>query len=137
MADSAEKRRKGKPRGKPFAPGNSANPGGRPTLPPEVKEARRLSQKELELSLNRWLFASREACELAAEDQSAPMVDHVVVALLLAATKAGCPTRLDMILNRLIGKVTDVVKLEVEPFVIERPYSGKGQEVLGVNEKTK
>lgn len=32
---------KGKPRGKPFAKGQSGNPGGRPPIPVEVREAAR------------------------------------------------------------------------------------------------
>lgn len=37
MADSTEKRNKGKPRGKPIQPGQVLNPGGRPKLSDEQK----------------------------------------------------------------------------------------------------
>lgn len=40
---SAENRKK--PRGKPFAPGNSANPGGRPKLPEDIKHVRELARQ--------------------------------------------------------------------------------------------
>ena len=40
---SAEKPKK--PRGKPFAPGNSANPGGRPKLPEDIKHVRELARQ--------------------------------------------------------------------------------------------
>jgi hypothetical protein len=39
----ADKRKK--PRGKPFPPGNSANPGGRPKLPEDVKHVRELARQ--------------------------------------------------------------------------------------------
>lgn len=47
MVATAQKRKKpvGKPRGKPFAPGNSANPGGRPKLPEDVKHVRELARQ--------------------------------------------------------------------------------------------
>jgi hypothetical protein len=39
----AENRKK--PRGRPFPPGNSANPGGRPKLPDDVKHVRELARQ--------------------------------------------------------------------------------------------
>lgn len=42
----AENRKK--PRGKPFPPGNSANPGGRPKLPEDVKHVRELAREYTE-----------------------------------------------------------------------------------------
>lgn len=44
--DAAENRKK--PRGKPFPPGNCANPGGRPKLPDDVKHVRELARKYTE-----------------------------------------------------------------------------------------
>ena len=41
--DAAENRKK--PRGRPFQPGNSANPGGRPKLPEDVKHVRELARQ--------------------------------------------------------------------------------------------
>ena len=43
MANASAENRK-KPRGKPFAPGNSANPGGRPKLPEDIKHVRELAR---------------------------------------------------------------------------------------------
>jgi hypothetical protein len=40
---AAENRKK--PRGRPFPPGNSANPGGRPKLPEDVKHVRELARQ--------------------------------------------------------------------------------------------
>lgn len=40
---TAENRKK--PRGRPFPPGNSANPGGRPKLPEDVKHVRELARQ--------------------------------------------------------------------------------------------
>lgn len=34
-----------KPRGRPFPPGNNANPGGRPKLPEDVKHVRELARQ--------------------------------------------------------------------------------------------
>ena len=41
--DAAENRKK--PRGRPFQPGNCANPGGRPKLPEDVKHVREIARQ--------------------------------------------------------------------------------------------
>lgn len=38
-------KQRGKPRGKPFAPGQSGNPGGRPKLPEDVMHVRALARQ--------------------------------------------------------------------------------------------
>jgi hypothetical protein len=117
-----------------FKPGQSGNPGGAPSLPPEVKEARRLNQKELELSLNRWLFATQADMERAADDPSTAMIDRVVISLLQAATKNGCPTRLELLMNRLVGKVMDRIEVKpAQPFIINKSDGTKV--VMGVEQK--
>ena len=47
--DAAENRKK--PRGKPFPPGNCANPGGRPKLPEDVKHVRELARQYTETAI--------------------------------------------------------------------------------------
>jgi len=42
-SNAAQNRKK--PRGRPFAPGNNANPGGRPKLPDDVKHVRELARE--------------------------------------------------------------------------------------------
>lgn len=49
----AQNRKKLKPRGKPFAKGNRANPGGRPKLPPEIVEVRALAREYTVRALNK------------------------------------------------------------------------------------
>lgn len=44
--DAAENRKK--PRGRPFQPGNCANPGGRPKLPEDVKHVREIARSYTE-----------------------------------------------------------------------------------------
>jgi hypothetical protein len=41
MAENSKK----KPRGKPFKPGQTGNPGGRPKLPEDIKHVRELARK--------------------------------------------------------------------------------------------
>lgn len=126
--------RKPPPEASRWKPGQSGNPAGGPALPPEVKEARRLNQKELELSLNRWLFATAEESAAAKTDPTTPMVDRVVIALLSTAAEKGCPQRLDLLLNRLIGKVVDRIEVKPAiPFIINRSDGTKV--IMGVEQK--
>ncbi|MDE2100282.1 MAG: hypothetical protein KGL39_23730 [Patescibacteria group bacterium] len=52
---AAENRKK--PRGRPFPPGNSANPGGRPKLPEDVKHVRELARQYTEQAIEGLLDA--------------------------------------------------------------------------------
>lgn len=42
---------KKQPRGKPFKPGQSGNPGGRPPLPPEIKHVREMARAYTEQAI--------------------------------------------------------------------------------------
>ena len=45
MNTSTPAQNRKKPRGRPFPPGNNANPGGRPKLPEDVKHVRELARQ--------------------------------------------------------------------------------------------
>lgn len=122
--------------GKNFEPGNKVGKG-RPPIPEDIKQARKLNQNEFERVANKFLYLTRDELKAALAQPTTTTIELMLGSIIAQAVQKGDHMRLEFMLNRLIGKVTDVVKLEVEPFVIERPYSGKGQEVLGVVEKTK
>ncbi len=106
----------------------SPNPGGRPKLPDDVREARRLSQVELERAINRHLFMTPAALKVAQGDPKTTMLEQIVIGLLIKAVSLGDPYRLDLILNRLIGRVVERVEVKLPtPFVIRR---GNGDEVV-------
>lgn len=93
--------------GRDFLPGQSGNPKGRPPDSPEIKALKKLTKGELAVLLNKVLQSKPEDLKT---------FKGTVLELWLAAgaTKAiqtGDYSRLEFLINRLIGKVPD--KLEV------------------------
>jgi hypothetical protein len=107
--------------GRDFAKGVSGNPKGGPGLPKDVKEARKLTQGELERAVNRYLHLSRGELKAAIEAPGTPMIEIMIASIIAQAATKGDQMRLDFILNRIIGKVQDRVEVTMpKPFIIER-----------------
>jgi hypothetical protein len=96
--------------GRDWKPGESGNPNGRPKLPAEVKEARRLNQLELERVMNKYVHMSMSRLKLKKEDPRTKAVDRMVIGLILKGTKGNVPAG-NLIFERLAGKMTTKVEV--------------------------
>jgi hypothetical protein len=116
--------------GKNFKPGNKANPNGRPKVPSDVKEARRLNTNLLTLTFNRLIFMTEAELRLHWENPNTPKFEKIVCKILNQAEVRGDHYRLDFILNRLVGKVTEKVEHSLpRPTIVKR--SDGSEMVLG------
>lgn len=93
-----------------FKKGKSGNPSGRPKLPPDVQAARKLTNTQFIILVNKFLNMSREELKAAAENPNAPMLELIVAKIIERAIANGDQTRLGFILDRLIGKVPDKIE---------------------------
>jgi hypothetical protein len=108
--------------GRDFRPGESGNPRGRPKMPKEVKAIRKLSQESVELLLNKYLSMKFKDLKELIETQESDSADMLVATVIYKGITKGDHYRLDFLLNRLIGKVTDKVEVKVpRATVIHRP----------------
>ncbi len=105
--------------GRDFEPGNSASPG-RPQLPEDLKQARKLNKAEFERIANKFLFLSPQDARDILEDPTSTMLDHLVASIFVRGVQDGSHQHLEFILNRLIGKVSDKIEVKQKPFVVER-----------------
>lgn len=96
--------------GRDFKPGQSGNPNGRPRLPEDVKEARRLNQVELERVINKYLFMSTRRLEFKFANKSTRALDRMVIGLILKGSAGNIPS-VTLITERLVGKVKTVVEV--------------------------
>ncbi len=122
------------PEGKKFKPGVSGNPGGKPKIPEDIKQARKMTQIELERVINSLLFLDREALQAKIKDPKTPMIEMIAASIMAQAAQKGDHTRLDFILQRMIGKVKDQVEISTpQPFILKKR---DGEEiVMGVETK--
>ena len=104
-----------------FKPGISGNPGGRKKLPAEVKEAKNLTNNQMILILNKLMFMTDYDVSRVLNDPKTSKFERIVAKILDKADQQGDSMRLDFLLNRTIGKVTEKVQHTLpRPMVIQR-----------------
>lgn len=113
--------------GRDFKPGQSGNPNGRPKLPTDVKEARKLNKSAIEILLNKYLYMPFQELKSTIESQTLSAADMFIATVIYKGITKGDHYRLDFLLNRLIGKVTEKMEVQMPtPMIIRRP---SGEEV--------
>jgi hypothetical protein len=111
--------------GKDFYKGQPGGPG-RPPLPEDIKKARELNKDELTRVLNDFIYLSKGEIEEKILNSSTPMLELLVASILKKGIDFGDHMRLSFLLDRLVGKVKEVVEHEGEGFrVIVEDYTGK------------
>lgn len=91
--------------GRDFKKGQSGNPNGRPKMPKELREAKRMRKTEFIGLLVKYLGHTLEELGAAKKDKKTPAIDRIVIAIVLNAIKHGDYKRLDFLMDRIIGKV--------------------------------
>jgi hypothetical protein len=81
-------------------------------LPPEVKEARQMNAVRFEAIIYKYMDTPVERLQEIAKDKSTPAIDLVVIKLLVLAIQHGDIARLNLLLERTIGKVTDKIQVD-------------------------
>lgn len=100
--------------GKDFEPGTSGNPNGRPPVPEEIKQLRRLNQPGLERRINKWLHKDYDELKRLLEPQSGAKlktVDRMIIALCLKSGNRGDVTAFNCLIERIAGKVKTTVQI--------------------------
>lgn len=99
-----------------FKPGVSGNPGGRPRLPEDVAEARKLNRVEFDRIANRYLYMSSDEAKAALQRPDCPMIEKIVGTIIIKGIQGGDHARLGFLLDRILGKVKDTVEIENKGF---------------------
>lgn len=96
---------------RPFQPGQSGNPNGRPPHPPELKEMQRLTKGQLEVILNKILFSRPEDLK----NFQGSVLEIWLANGAAQAIKSGDYSRLMILIDRLVGKVKDSIEITAKP----------------------
>jgi hypothetical protein len=94
-----------------WKPGESGNPNGRPPLPDDVREVKKLTQSELEKVLNDCLLLTKEQLEKICNDSESTMLQLLVAGIIIKGVQNGDSARFEFLLNRLLGKMKDKIEL--------------------------
>lgn len=107
---------------KPWKPGESGNPDGRPPVPEEIKKIRNLTKNEIKEVGSILLKGREDELVLLVKDPETPVLRKWMANVALKALERGDMMTLNALLDRLVGRVKEEIDLNVipKPFIIER-----------------
>ena len=91
--------------------GEVRNPKGRPALPPEAREVRKMTTEEIIIIGTKLFDLSIKELRKIARSQTLPVKEVALAKVLVQSIKYGDVKRLDTVFNRVVGKVKDVLEL--------------------------
>lgn len=106
--------------GKDFQKGQAGGPG-RPATPDDLKNVKKLSTNEMQALLAKYLRMSKGQLIALHKDPDVPAIDLLVMSIIQKAVVHGDHQRMNFLLDRTIGRVTDKVEVSLpEPTIIRR-----------------
>ena len=90
--------------GRDWKPGECPNPAGRPPLPAEINEIKRLDKAKFEEVLHRFLYLPKEELKRLIESPGTPMIEILVGTIITKGGDHGDPMRLGFLLERILGR---------------------------------
>lgn len=121
---------------KPFKKGQSGNPNGRPPEPKEYKEAKALNKFLVAKILNRFSRVTHEEIKSIISHKRTPALDKLIACLIDEGIHNPSPVIMNFILDRMVGKVSEEVKVKVPtPTVIKLLGENAEAILLGSDKK--
>lgn len=103
----------------PFQKGNKHSKG-RPPVPHDLLEANKITKTQILTMFTKFMSMDINSLEDMLGNRSKPVIEHIIGRIALMAIKEGDPKRLDFLMDRLYGKVSQEIKHQiVEPLYIE------------------
>lgn len=104
-----------------FKRGQVANPEGRNPLPPELRGLRALKKEEVAIIIGKYTRLTMRKLKEALENPETPCLEKAIAKALQVAVHEGDITKINFILDRTIGKVTEKVEISTpKPYIIQR-----------------
>ncbi len=112
--------------------GQSGNPSGRPAEPPELKHLKLLTKQELVEVANLVIKGDVDTLLALRKDKKQSVIKVMVASVAARIIMKGDMQALDVLLNRLVGKVKDEFKFEGEvrgKVIVQLPSNGREAKV--------
>lgn len=105
-----------------WRPGQSGNPKGPgKRLPEELYNIKKFTKEQLEHICSALLYATEDELSAIGDDVEAPYIWRIMTKILKKSHDTGSMMQLDMVLNRLIGKVKERLEVDdLRPSVLVR-----------------
>lgn len=105
---------------KPFKPGQSGNPNGRPKLTTELLEARKLNQIAVGSIINKYMNMGIGEIQQDCERADIKALEAMIGKIIVEAHKFGDYSRVNFLFDRMIGKVKETIEVELpKPTVVK------------------
>jgi hypothetical protein len=115
--------------GRDFKPGE----GGRPRLPQDIKDARKINQVEFERVVNEFLYMTKAGIRERLEAFDTPTLEHLMGQIILKAIDQGDQLRLDFLLNRTIGRMKER-EAEIPPHMAALLFSPNRETLIALSQ---
>lgn len=103
--------------GRNFKKGQSGNPGG---MTKEQAKARHLTKETLKDLLNTLAGATMDDLRMIMDKRDTTALTRMIISGILSADASGDWRQIELVLQRLVGKVKDEVDVNVKPLTIKR-----------------
>lgn len=100
-----------------YKKGQSGNPKGGPRMVLGNRTVRNLNRVEFERICSEYLYLTKAQFTKKINDAEVPMIEHLVASLIYKSVYDADPGRINLLLDRLLGKVVDRHKVEVDATV--------------------
>jgi hypothetical protein len=117
-----------------FKKGKSGNPKGGPKLPDDIREVNKLTKTMALDIIGQYMSMRVESLNNILGDDTKPVFHRIVASIAKIAIETGDHQRLNFLMDRLIGKVTDRIEHQgATPVLIQ--YSNGDQTMLTTTKK--
>jgi len=96
--------------GRNFKPGQSGNPDGRPPVPADLREARKINQLVIERLFNEFLWMPKAELTRRYKAPETPAIERMLIQLVRSSQWGGDKGRIGFILQRIVGTVSTKVE---------------------------
>lgn len=97
-----------------FKKGQVANPSGRPKMPPDLKKATKITSQDFIRTGTRLIYYTKAQLKKVMNDPKSTALEMLIASIIFKGVTQGDHKRLDFLLDRLIGKVTNHYKFDME-----------------------